>query len=180
MSELRFDYKPLPYKLEVLLEGIVGLIALPVCLIAAYINLFNMSGLFIVFAVAAAYLCHNTFIAKCYVKSVIYSEEQNVINFESMGKETAIDLNSIKEFKVREYPSSGKMYIRVEGHNILRGRYWINSSSFTNGRQLFDLIRNIEYQIHPESLKAKARRTNEKYVSAYGYGRKKKKSKLFK
>lgn len=175
MESKTYTYKEPYYTLEVKGEGIFCALILIACIWLAYTNTFNMRGLYIVFGFVALYQVWNTFVAKCFARTVTVSEDQ--IAFESLGKTQAYSFEGLSEFRVREYPSSGKMYLRVGNHNVLRGRFWLSTRVFEDGQELFALLRDLEYEIHPDTLKARARRTNEEYIKAHGYGRHKQKSK---
>lgn len=174
MESKTYIYKEPYFSMEVKGEGIFCILIVLACIWLAYTNAFNMSGLFIVFGVVAFYQVWNTFIARCYSHSVTLSDHQ--ISFELFGKSQSYELATLKEFRVREFPSSGKMYLRVGDHNALSGRFWLSTKVFDDGQELFDRLRDLEYKIHPDTLKAHARRTNEEYVRAFGYGRHKQKS----
>lgn len=169
METRTYVYKEPYFSIEVKAEGVFSVFILAACLYLFWMNAFNMAGLFIVFGVAAFYHAWNTFIAKVYVHSVTIGKDE--ISFELFGKIKSYKLRDLKEFRVREYPSSGKIYLRVDDHNAFRGRFWISTKVFENGHELFEKVRDLEYDIHPETLKARARRTNEEYVKRFGYGR---------
>lgn len=73
-------------------------------------------------------------------------------------------MKDIDSFLVREFPSSGKIYLRVNDASLVSGRFWIPTKMFNDSEELFSLLRDLEYKIHPDSLKARARRTNEEYL----------------
>ena len=174
MESKTYTYKEPYFTMEVKGEGFFCVFLLCACVWLTYTNAFNMWGLYVVFGIAALYQVWNTFIARCYSHSVTLDDEQ--ISFELFGKTQSYKLSDLNEFRVREYPSSGKMYLRVGDHNALHGRFWLSTKVFEDGRELFDRLRDLEYQIHPDTLKARARRTNEEYVKVLGYGRHKQKS----
>jgi hypothetical protein len=72
-------------------------------------------------------------------------------------------LSQLKSFKIREFPTAGKMYLRMDGGGLLKGRYWLNTKNYNDGQELFRLLLDMEYEKHPESLKARARRVNTEY-----------------
>jgi hypothetical protein len=65
---------------------------------------------------------------------------------------------------IREFPSSGKMYLRVGKTTLLHGRYWLQTKVFTDGRELFQALLDIEYAKNPDTIKARARRVNTEYL----------------
>lgn len=174
MESKTYTYQEPYFTMEVKAEGAFCVLIFFACAWLIYTNAYNMWGLYVVFAVAALYQVWNTFVARCYSHSVTLSDDQ--ISFELFGKSQSYRLSELKEFRVREYPSSGKMYLRVGDHNALHGRFWLSTKTFTDGQELFGRLRDLEYEIHPDTLKARARRTNEEYVKTFGYGRHKQKA----
>ena len=51
----------------------------------------------------------------------------------------------------------------MNGGGLLKGRYWLNTRNYNDGQELFRLLLDMEYEKHPESLKARARRVNTEY-----------------
>ena len=154
MESKTYTYQEPYFTMEVKAEGAFCVLIFFACAWLIYTNAYNMWGLYVVFAVAALYQ----------------------VSFELFGKSQSYKLSELKEFRVREYPSSGKMYLRVGDHNALHGRFWLSTKTFTDGQELFGRLRDLEYEIHPDTLKARARRTNEEYVKTFGYGRHKQKA----
>lgn len=174
METKTYTYQEPYFSLEVKAESAFCAFLVLACAWLTYTNAYNMRGLYIVFGVAALYQVWNTYVARCYSHSVTLSDDE--IGFELFGKTQSYKLAELQEFRVREYPSSGKMYLRVGDHNAFRGRFWLSTKVFSDGEELFSRLRDLEYEIHPDTLKAHARRTNEEYVKTFGYGRHRQKS----
>lgn len=83
------------------------------------------------------------------------------LSFTAYGREHQYSLEDITSFKIKEFRYSGKMYIRINKSNRLRGRYWLNTKEFNDGDELFRYMIDLEYHVHPNSLKAIARNTNQ-------------------
>lgn len=147
---------------EVVLTGIICMAALVVCPVLALRGV--TPGVMVVLVVPAAYQVWNTFIAIANPRTVSVSDDK--IEFGAWGRVDSYDLSNVREFRVREFPSAGKMYIRVNGGGLLRGRYWIQTHAMRDGRELFSRICDLEYARHPDSLKARARRVNSEYLEA--------------
>ena len=60
------------------------------------------------------------------------------------------------------------MYIRINDSSLFKGRYWLQTRVMTDGRELFQRICDLEFRIHPDTLKARARRVNSEYLEAEG------------
>ena len=148
------------FVVEVTLTGFLCLAASVVCPILAWQGV--MPPVMIAFAIVAFYQVWNTFIAIANPESVTIDE--NSITFSAWGRNDRYEFDDLKEFRVREFPTAGKMYIRVNDHNLLHGRYWLQTHNMDDGRELFQIICDMEYKIHPDTIKARARRTNTEYL----------------
>lgn len=155
------------FVIEVLLTGIVSLGAMVVCPIAAF-NGFIPPAMWLLFA-AAVYQAWNTFAAIANPEKVTIGPD--AIEFSAWGRTDRYARAELTQFRVREFPSSGKMYVRVNDHNLLHGRYWLQTNVMEGdngepGTQLFHEIIDIEYQLHPDTIKARARRVNTEYIES--------------
>ena len=84
------------------------------------------------------------------------------ITFGAFGRKHTFLWSEIKLFTIKEFVSSRKMFIRINDAGLLKGRYWVNCYFFVDGEELYMWLRDKEYALHPNSLKAQARRSNEK------------------
>lgn len=157
-----YSYLKRYFFIEVTLTGIVCLAALLVCPYLAYKGI--APGIMIVLMVPAAYQVWNTFVAIANPQTVEIDDE--AIAFSAWGRTDRYLWNDVTSFRVREFPSAGKIYIRVNNSGLLRGRYWLQTRVMTDGRELFQRICDLEYKIHPDTLKARARRVNSEYLEA--------------
>ena len=157
-----YSYLKRYFFIEVTLTGIVCLAALLVCPYLAYKGI--VPGIMIVLMVPAAYQVWNTFLAIANPQTGEIDDE--AIAFSAWGRTDRYLWNDVTSFRVREFPSAGKIYIRVNNSGLLRGRYWLQTRVMTDGRDLFQRICDLEYKIHPDTLKARARRVNSEYLEA--------------
>ena len=157
-----YSYLKRYFFIEVTLTGIVCLAALLVCPYLAYKGI--VPGIMIVLMVPAAYQVWNTFVAIANPQTVEIDDE--AIAFSAWGRTDRYLWNDVTSFRVIEFPSAGKIYIRVNNSGLLRGRYWLQTRVMTDGRELFQRICDLEYKIHPDTLKARARRVNSEYLEA--------------
>lgn len=125
-------------------------------------GLFLAPGLLILFAVVALNQVWNTFVAIANPRVVTIDDGS--IAFSAFGRTDRYELPAIREFRIREFPTAGKMYVRVNGGGATRGRYWIQTRVMTEGDDLFRKLLDIEYAKHPDSIKARARRVNSKFM----------------
>ena len=114
------------------------------------------------FVVAAIYQVWNVVVSAAHPKDVIVDDES--ISFCLYGRQDRYELDQISDLHVRSNAHNGKLFIRINKPTIFRGRYWVNTQDFNDGRELFNLIEDLEVRVHPDGLKAKARRSNEKYL----------------
>lgn len=160
MKTYSFDKKT--FMVEVTLTGIFA----GGIMIYSLVNIVmgNAAVLFAIVLLVAAYTAWNDFISISNPDTVKINE--NSISFLAYGREHSYLLSDIKNFRIREFPSSGKIFLRVNKSGLLKGRYWIHTKMFDDGKELFDTLRDMEYNIHPDSLKARARRVNTEYIRA--------------
>lgn len=171
METKTYTYQEPFFTMEVKVEG--GFCAFLTVLLAwnAYTNLFGMGILFAIFAIVAFYQTWNTFIARCYSRSVTIGDDE--ISFELFGRSQTYKISELKEFQIRGGSRGGKMYVRAGKHNALHGRFWISTDVYEDGEELASRLIEIENAVDPDSLRVQARRTNTEYKQIKG-GKKKK------
>lgn len=84
------------------------------------------------------------------------------IEFESFKVIHTFQISEVKKLNIREFPSAGLIYLRLD-NNLSKGRYWIKTQKFIEGKELFKKLIEIEYKKNPDSLKSYARNTSIKY-----------------
>lgn len=157
-----YSYQQPFFSIEVVATGLFCVFLAVACLICAMLNVLLPPALACVFAAVALYQVWNTFVSISNPREVSIGD--GTISFSAFGRNDTYSLEKIDEFRVREFPSAGKMYIRINGGGLLRGRYWLQTSVMTEGKELFQRITDIEYAKHPETIKARARRINTEYL----------------
>lgn len=150
------------FNIEVVATGLFCLFLTVACVVCALMNLFMPPALLIIFAGVALYQVWNTFVSISNPKEVVIDDGS--IAFSAFGRTDCYELSKLDEFRVREFPSAGKMYVRVNGGGFLHGRYWLQASLMNDGKELFQRIQDIEFMKHPETIKARARRVNTVYM----------------
>lgn len=154
-----FEYDKKLYLFDVLITGVVSFLAMLVLLVLVLLNIQPIiAGLF---AIVAAYSFWNAFIAKVHPKTITI--EGHNISFASFNRIDQYNIDELSLFKIREFPSAAKIYLRIDGGGLVKGRYWINAGKYEDGKALFMCLLNLEYEKHPDSLKATARRKNTFY-----------------
>lgn len=157
-----YMYQKKLFFIEVTFTGIFCILIFIVSLILALQG--YLSGLMIFVAVICLYQIWNTFISKSTPEEVVIDDDY--ISFSAYNRCDKYYFSEMKVLRIREFPTSGKMYIRVNDSNLLKGRYWVQTKQFENGKELFKTLLDLEYKLHPDTLKARARRVNTEYMEA--------------
>lgn len=153
----KYVYDSMRFKWKVTLTGIIAGVVLVISVYNLLINPNNyvwLAG----FAVGF-YSFWESFISIANPETVEISP--NYIEFSAYGRTHKFNMSDIKTFKVKEFTAAKKMFIRINDPGFLKGRYWVNCRFFDEPDELFNKIRNLEYAIEPNSMKAYARKSNE-------------------
>lgn len=153
-----FKYNRVLYLFDVIITGIVAIGAFIASLVYFYSNL----SLLLLVGIVCIYTMWNSFVSKVHPEKIVIKE--NEIVFESFNSKDRYYIDGTDRFQLREFPSSGKLYLRIGNAKFQKGRYWINTKNYNNGKELFKLFRDLDYKINPDSLKSKARRVNTEYL----------------
>ena len=153
-----FKYNKLLYLFDVIITGIVAIGAFIASLVYFHSNL----SLLLLIGIVCIYTIWNSFVSKVHPEKIVIKE--NEIVFESFNSKDRYYIDGTDRFQLREFPSSGKLYLRIGNEQLQKGRYWINTKNYNNGKELFQLFRDLDYKINPDSLKSKARRVNTEYL----------------
>jgi len=148
-----YVYNPREYFWKVTLTGLV---AAAVLVVSAYmiVTRSDLRILFAFVALVAGYTVLNTFVVRTYPSQIILEEDG--ISFHAYGRTTKYRFDEINSFLVKDWRGSGRMYIRINDSNMLRGRYWLYLRRCNDGDELFLYLLKLEYKTHPTSWKAKA------------------------
>ncbi|BBM19926.1 MULTISPECIES: hypothetical protein [Enterococcus] len=155
----RFEYDKTLYFIDVPVTGVVSLIVFLIALVSIITN--RIPALMFLVGIVAFYSFWNALVAKVTPKEI--DVDGDTLTLRSFNRRDAYSLTQLKSFKIREFPSAGKMFLRMNGGGVLKGRYWLNTKNYNDGHELFRLLLDMEYEKHPESLKARARRVNTEY-----------------
>ena len=153
-----FKYNRLLYLFDVIITGIVAIGAFIASLVYFHSNL----SLLLLIGIVCIYTIWNSFVSKVHPEKIVIKE--NEIVFESFNSKDRFYIDGTDRFQLRDFPSSGKLYLRIGNEQLQKGRYWINTKNYNNGKELFQLFRDLDYKINPDSLKSKARRVNTEYL----------------
>ena len=153
-----FKYNKLLYLFDVIITGIVAIGAFIASLVYFHSNL----SLLVLVGIVCIYTMWNSFVSKVHPEKIVI--KGNEIVFESFNSKDRYYIDGTDRFQLREFPSSGKLYLRIGKAQFKKGRYWINTKNYNNGKELFELFRYLVYQIYQKSIKSKARRVNTEYL----------------
>lgn len=137
----------------------IGIFAIFFLLYSIYNYITTKSVLFIVPIIICIYIIWEDFISLSNPKTVTITDDS--ITFGAFGKFHTYKWTEIKKFQIKEFVTARKMYIRINDAGLLKGRYWVNCYFMNDCDEIYLFLRNKEYEIHPNSLKSIARRTNE-------------------
>lgn len=153
-----YEYDPKRYFWKVKMSGLIGLLVTIYSLLQIVLKNYDVIwvGAFIV----GLYTFWEVYISNSNPNIVELSNDY--ISFSSFGRTHEFKLSEIKQFKVKEFSSAKKMFIRINNPGFFKGRYWVNCFWFNDGDELFIKIRELEYVIEPNSMKAYARNTSKK------------------
>lgn len=125
--------------------------------------------------IVAGYQVWNTFVSIANPKDVSIDEDS--ITFSAFGRHDRFAFDDITSFSVREVGGDARIYVRVNGGGLLRGRYWLQILYTSDGKELFQWMEDFEYRVEPDSLKARARRASELSAATSGKAPSKKNNK---
>lgn len=108
------------------------------------------------------YQVWNTFVAIANPEKVTLTDDELV--FQGFGRTDRFPLSGIRELSVREVGGKEKLYVRVNGGGPVKGRYWVQAGHMAGGLELAEALEALEERVHPDSLKARARRSNRVYA----------------
>ncbi len=157
MEQKTYVYRETLYRRKVKFTGayagVLGLAAL------FYFLFKGMNFLLVPVMVVCLYTYWETYVSIANPQEIIIDDR--AIIFKGCGKTHEFLWKDIYSFRVKEFVTSRKIFLRINKADMTRGRYWINCMYFNDTDELYMFLRDKEYEIHPDSMKAIARRTNE-------------------
>ncbi len=154
----KYVYKKDRFFIRVTLVGII-------CIIMGIYNIYLIAKgatiLNLIIVIVCIYQIFNTFFSLSNPEEVYIDDHR--ITFKAYGQVHTYDFKQIYDFRVKEFPQAKKVYVRINKNqnNLLKGRYWVFCLYFNDADELFQWFLDKEYQMHPETVKAHARRSNE-------------------
>lgn len=169
-----FEYNPTDYARRITLIG--GFCAL-IFLYSIYSLLTDPNKLiWVAAAIVSGYTVWETFISCSNPNKVIIDADG--ITFCAYGREHRYLWSEITRFKVKEFSGARKLFVRINDAGIFRGRYWLHCYYFNDTDILYKFIVDREILIHPDSLKAQARKTGEQDMAERAERKKKRQEEM--
>ena len=153
-----YEIRPKLYLFDVTLPGILTGVVFIVCLFNV-VSTGDYYSLYMLVAVVSAYNVINSFVTLSNPQQVEFAPGK--VAFKAFNQKHEYVISEIKSLNVREFPSGGLLYVRID-QKFLKGRYWIRTHKYEEGKELFMRFLDLDYQINPESLKSYAKRTSVK------------------
>lgn len=154
--EKNYYYNKTRYAVRVL--GI-GYFAIFLCLYgiySAFTNGIQISNAALV--LIDLYIIYETFITCANPNEVIITDKK--IIFKDPRHKDEYYWSDIKDFRVKELPDRKQVYIRInkDKFDFFKGRYWVYCLYFNDCDELYKFFCAKEMEIHPDTIKAYARR----------------------
>ena len=153
----QYVYKKKFYNFKVVFTGYFCIAIFIFCLYELFVtrNYYWLLG-----NLVSGYQVFNTFISLSNPEEVDIDDK--FIAFKAFGKTHRYNFSEIKDFRVKEMATSKKIYLRInkDDNSLLKGRCWIDCLYFNDSDELFMYFVNKEDEIHPDTIKAYAHRSN--------------------
>lgn len=113
--------------------------------------------MYLAISIISAYIIFETFITCANPNKITITDD--MIVFEDPRHKDKYYWNEIKDFRVKELPNRKQVFIRINKDDLqlLKGRYWVYCYYFNDMDELYNFFLDKEAQIHPDTIKAKAR-----------------------
>lgn len=160
MNEKEYKIESRFFHIHTTVNGVIAACAIIVSFIGIFMDFYQK--LLAMVILVSAYTVWNTFIAIGNPQKVAISDD--FVSFSAYGRTDCFDLSELDRFMIREFPSAGKMYVRINNAGLFKGRYWLYTMMYSDGQELFRKLLEIERNIHPDSLKTQAYRSSVKYA----------------
>ncbi len=155
MNEKIYTYDPKRYAVRI--TGI-GYFSVLIMLYSIYQLIASKKLYFIAVIVVCLYIVWESFITLANPDKVIISDDE--ITFTVKEREDRYLWKDIRDFRVKEFIDRKQVYIRINKQNpsLFKGRYWVYCRYFNDADELFMFFIKKEMEIHPDTIKAYARR----------------------
>jgi hypothetical protein len=152
-----YTFKDPYYTIEVPVTTAVCAVAIFYCGWHAIAGDLLSPALMLLFMVAAIYQVWNVLVSAAYPRQVVVDDES--VSFVSMTRTDRYVTSEVKDMVIRGGMRNGRMFIRIDSPTIFRGRYWVNTEDFSDGEELRHYLLDLECQVNPNGLRARAMRS---------------------
>lgn len=80
-------------------------------------------------------------------------DDQEKISFHAFGQSHAFRWAELNYLKIKRFPLTTKILLRIGPNRFLRGRYWLFPKELSNGDELMAKLTEWEKKLHPEEEK---------------------------
>ena len=77
-------------------------------------------------------------------------DDQEKISFHAFGQSHVFKWAELNYLRIRKFPLTTKILLRIGPNRFLRGRYWLFPKELSNGDELMAKLTQWEQKLHPE------------------------------
>lgn len=149
----RYVYKPSHFCIQMTIPGIFTALIGIFCLIQFLTA--GQNPVYLMVLGLCIYNIWNVFISVSNPSEILINKE--TIEFCAYGKSHKYVINQIEGFHMRPLAGNTRMYMTFNNGGILKGRYWVRISEFSDEKGLENFFYDLDVRINPDSLAAEAR-----------------------
>lgn len=150
----RYGYKPSHFLIQMTVPGIFTAAIGVFCLVQFLIAGQNLLYL-LVFGLCL-YNVWNVFISLSNPSEIKIDGDKS-IEFCAYGRSHTYEIAQVKKYSMRPLGGNTRMYMTFDNGGIMKGRYWVRISEFTDEKELQEYFYDLDVKINPDSLVSKAR-----------------------
>lgn len=144
------------YAYRVTMIGVISGIILLYATLQLLINPNNwlMIGPFFI----GLYAFWETFVSVANPSSVTITDDS--VTFSAYGRSHTWYWKDVTKLQVKEFPTAKKLFIRFNDPGYFKGRYWVAALEFNDTNELYNYFLDKEFELHPDTLKGRARQSS--------------------
>jgi hypothetical protein len=77
------------------------------------------------------------------------TDDGEQISFYAYGRAHHFKWADLTYLKIKRFPLTSKVHLRIGRNNVLKGRYWFFPKELSNGQELMDKLSEWEQKLHP-------------------------------
>lgn len=98
----------------------------------------------------SSYSLFNNFVSLSQPSTVVDDGES--LSFYAFGRKHKYTWDKIRYIRIKEFYGR-KIYLRIDNPSLTKGRYWVKTSMYNDGDELYEKLSSLEKELHPEQLK---------------------------